>query len=573
MFPGAVHCMIKTIMSSPSHTSHARLSAQTIDRLLPRPARSVEQIEAEFSPRMLPEGAEVTRVAPSPTGFMHIGGMYAAFISERLAHQSGGIFYLRIEDTDRKREVDGARELIMDSLTTFGIAYDEGPTHTGEMGLHGPYTQSHREEIYHAYIRKMLDEGIAYPCFVTPEEQKSTVEQQMTQKVRPGYYGAWATWRDRDESDVLAALDEAKPFVIRFRSTGDIGKKCLVRDLVRGDKEYPQNDNDIVVMKADGLPTYHLAHVVDDHLMGTTVVIRADEWLASATLHVQLSEAFGLTPFRYAHFAPIQKMDGSSRRKLSKRKDPEANVAYYLEAGYPPMAVIEYLLNQANAAFEDWRKANPQDPYTNFPFDMTKLPTNSGALLNLQKLEDISRQLLARLAPEQLYEISVAWAKEYDPQLATVLAADPDYAVRVFSIERESNNRKDIGKLSDLRDAYGFFFDDIYTELFNGIEQTDIVKISPDDRRLIVEKFLAGYDPADAQDAWFAKLKQLAEELGFSPDMREYRKNPEQFKGSVADIAMVLRVGLAGRNRSPNLYEMLGVMGRERFTERLQRLA
>lgn len=555
-----------------SHAHSTALSTTTIDRLLPKPARSVAQIETHFPARKLADGAEVTRIAPSPTGFMHIGSMYAALISERLAHQTGGIFYLRIEDTDRKREIEGARDLTMDSLTQFGLAYDEGPTHQGEMGSYGPYTQSIRQEIYHAYIRKMLENGLAYPCFVTPEEQKATVEQQIAQKVRPGYYGTWAVWRDRFEAEVIAALDAAKPFVIRFRSSGDVGRKRTVHDIVRGNKDLPENDNDIVVMKTDGLPTYHLAHVIDDHLMGTTAVIRADEWLASATLHMQLAEALDIPPFRYGHFAPIQKMDGSSRRKLSKRKDPEANIEYYLENGYPVNAVIEYLLNQANAAFEDWRQANPDDPYTNFAFDIHKLPTNSGALLNLQKLDDISRQLLARMLPEQLYEAALNWAQRYDQQIANILAADSDYAIRVFSIEREGNNRKDMSKLADLREAYGFFFDDIFEESIKDMEATDIAKITPEDRQAIAQKFLATYDSNDSQEAWFEKLKQLGAELGFTPDTREYRKNPDQFKGSVADVAMVLRVALAGRNRSPNLHEVLRVMGQTRLQTRINRL-
>lgn len=550
-------------------TTFPKLSTETINRLLPMPARSVDQIEAAFPPRSLPQGAEVTRVAPSPTGFMHIGGIYAGLISERLAHQSGGVFGLRIEDTDRKREVEGARELIMDSLGLFNMPYDEGPTRKGELGSYGPYTQSHREEIYHAYVRKMLDEGTAYPCFVTPEEQKATVDQQMAQKLRPGYYGQWAVWRNRSEADVAAALDAGKPFVIRFRNMGDIAQKTVVKDVMRGNKEYPQNDNDIVVMKADGLPTYHLAHVVDDHLMGTTTVVRADEWLASATLHVQLAEALGIAPFSYAHYAPIQKMVGSSRRKLSKRKDPEAGVAFYFEQGYPTHAVIEYLLNQANASFEEWRTNNPHEPYTNFPFDITKMPTNSGALFNIQKLDDVSRQFLARITPEQLYEYALTWANDYDKQLAEALKADADYAIRVFSIEREGNNRKDIAKLSDIREAYGFFFDTFYQEAIKDIEQTEIAKISSSDRAAIANAFLASYDASDPQDVWFEKLKALGEELGFTPDTREYRKNPDQFKGSVADVAMTLRIALAGRNRSPNLHEVLLVMGPERMRQRL----
>jgi len=548
------------------------LSVDTINRILPVD-QYVDAFEQQYPSRNLDNNAEVTRIAPSPTGFIHIGGIYAALISKRIATQSDGVFYLRIEDTDRKREVEGARGLIMSSLTTFGLNYNEGPTPEGELGAYGPYTQSERQPIYDAYIRKLLESGRAYPCFMTPEEQEEMVARQRDLKMRPGYYGSWATWRDKTEQEVTEALDQGKPFVIRFRSEGSIEQKRVVHDIVRGDKELPENDNDIVVRKQDGLPTYHLAHVVDDHLMGTTVVVRGDEWLSSATLHIQLAEALGIKPFTYGHIAPIQKMDGSSRRKLSKRHDPEANVEYYFENGYPIEAVVDYLLNQANSSFEDWRRDNPTTPNTEFELNIAKLPKNSGALLNLVKLDDISKDTLGRLSPQELYEMAEAWSSVYDTDLAVALKEDPAYTQRVFAIERDNAKRKDIAKLADIRDTYGFFFDSLFAKIADvSLDDTEISKLPAEDRTAIAEQFLASYDQNDTQDEWFAKVKAIGEGLGYTSNMKEYRKHPEQFRGSVADVAMALRVALTGRNRSPNLYEMIHVMGTERIHQRIGRL-
>lgn len=549
------------------------LSAQTIDRLFPV-TRTVEDIERQYPSRGLSSDAEVTRVGPSPTGFMHIGTVYVALISKRLATQSGdGVFYLRVEDTDRKREVEGARELIMSYLREVELAYDEGPTPDGEIGKYGPYTQSQRQDIYDAYTRKLLETGQAYPCFMTAEEQEAMVARQRELKQRPGYYGTWAAWRDRPEQDVIAALDAGKPFVIRFRSQGNVERKIKVRDAIRGERELPENDNDIVVRKQDGFPTYHLAHVVDDHLMHTTTVVRADEWLPSCTLHIQLAQALSIEPFTYAHIAPIQKMDGSSRRKLSKRHDPEANMAYYFESGYPAEAITDYLLNQANASFEDWRKANPTTSNTAFHFDITKLPKNSGALLNLAKLDDFSKDTLGHMTPVQLYDAAYKWSSSYDVELSAALAADPAYAQRVFTIERDNAKRKDIAKLADVRDTYGFFFDDIFAKTSEAnLEETEIAKVPAEDRSAIAQKFLASYSTNDSQEDWFAKVKSIGEAFGYTSNMKEYRKNPESFPGSVADVAMVLRVALTGRNRSPNLHEMMQVMGEERIQRRISRL-
>ncbi|HEU5187794.1 MAG TPA: glutamate--tRNA ligase family protein [Candidatus Saccharimonadales bacterium] len=543
------------------------LSAHIIDRLLPNATLSIEEIEARYPARQLPEGAEVMRVAPSPTGFLHFGTLYAALVCQIMARQTGGVYYLRMEDTDRKREVEGSRELIMELLEGLHLLYDEGPIVGGDKGDYGPYTQSQRGDLYRAYVRRMLDLGRAYPCFMTPDELEVMAAQQIAQKLRPGYYGQWAQWRDKPEPEVLAALNAGKSFVIRFRSNGDVAQKITVIDRIKGSKDLPQNDNDIVILKTDGLPTYHMAHIVDDHLMHTTTVLRADEWFPSVTLHIQLAQAASVEPFTYAHISPIQKMDGSSRRKLSKRKDPEANGAMYEQQGYPVIAVIEYMLTLANSNFEDWRRDHPDLSYKEFPFRLEKMQKNAGALLNMQKLDDISRNYVAGLPTSTLFELASAWAVKFDPALYAALAADQAYAEKVFAIERAGGKRKDIGKFSDIAESYGYFFDELYAHIkdfvFDPVKKADVVAI--------VNAFLNSYNPQDDQDTWFTKLKQLGEELGFTPDTREYRQNPSAYKGSVAEVAMVLRVALTGRNRSPNLYDVMRVMGQERVVARLKR--
>lgn len=558
-------------MANQPTTNPDKLSQTTIDRLLPTVSTTVEQIESQYPDRQLTHGAEVTRIAPSPTGMMHIGVLYASLISERIAHRSGGVFILRIEDTDRKREVEGAREFIVRSLKDFDIPTDEGVDENAtEKGNYGPYTQSHRKEIYQAYIRQMLQTGQAYPCFATPEELESIITRQNSSKSRPGYYGDWAVWRDRPESDILAQLDSGKPFVIRFRSTGDISKRRTVQDIARSNLELPENDNDVVIMKQDGLPTYHFAHVIDDHLMHTTLAVRGDEWLASTSLHIQLCEALGYEPFRYAHIAPIQKTEGESRRKLSKRKDPEASVSYYTERGYLPITVIEYLLNQANSSFEGWRVENPDAPYTDFPFSVENL-SRSGGLFSFEKLDSIGAEHIAQLSALDLYDDIVNWAAEYDTDFHAAITSQPDYTVSALGIERDGEQpRKDMRHLSESPYQYGYFFDEIYSNLqLDQNVQDKLSRITLDDQQAIIERFLAIYSPTDSNDEWFAKIKQLGEPLGFTPAMKQFRKHPEQFKGSVADVAMVLRVALTKRNQTPNLCDIMKVMGIDRVTKRL----
>lgn len=543
---------------------------QIIKQLFTTTPPTPSEIEKRYPPRQLPVGAMVTRIAPSPTGFMHIGGLYAALISERLAHQTEeGIFYLRIEDTDRKRELSGAEKLIVESLHHYGINPDEGQTLTGEeVGAYGPYKQSERAEIYHAYIKMFLESGLAYPCFATPEELDEMRTIQEAQGVRPGYYGAWAKWRSKSKEEVLQALAEGKQFVVRFKSHGDFDHKIIVPDILRGNRELAENEQDIVIMKSDGLPTYHFAHVIDDHLMGTTHVLRGDEWLSSTPLHLQLFAALHWEPPKYGHIAPIQKMEDTSRRKLSKRKDPEANVAYYDEQGYPINAVIEYLLNLANSTFEDWRKANPEKDNREFKLSLERISA-SGALFDFTKLNDISKEIIATYSAADVYQAGLAWAKKYDAELAQIMEQHEDYTKRILSIERGGDPkraRKDIFKWAGLKEEIGYFFDELFHPTNEQIKHelagiTNVPKI--------VAAFAQTYDEHDDKDTWFNKIKKLAVENGYAENAKAYKAEPNKYLGNVADVAKVFRVLLTGKPQTPDLHAIMQVMGKKRVMGRI----
>ncbi|MEY4953063.1 MAG: hypothetical protein RL299_1487, partial [Pseudomonadota bacterium] len=432
----------------------------------PQAQYTLDELEAKFPPRDLPEGARVTRFGPSPTGFMHIGGLYTSLVSRRLAHQSGGKFFLRIEDTDKKREVEGTVDLILASLATYGLSPDEGEIADGqELGAYGPYRQSERMPIYQSCVRWLLDQCHAYPCFATADELQALRDEQTKRKVPPGYYGGWAIWRDKTEADVEAALAAGLPFTIRLRATGERDERVTLPDTIRGDLEFPANQTDVVLLKADGMPTYHLAHVVDDHFMRTTDVIRGNEWLASYPMHAQMFQLFGWTPPRFAHISPIEKQDGGSRRKLSKRHDPEASVGWYMEAGYPLGAVTEYLLNLIDGRFEDWRVDNPTAPNTDFPIELERM-SRSGALFDLVKLDSVSRDVVGAMSAKAIYDAALVWASGHDPQFAVRFAADAAYSQTILDIERHGERpRKDIVRWSQLPADIGYFFDDRFAEL------------------------------------------------------------------------------------------------------------
>ena len=549
----------------------SNINQEVINKIFPKGLETPEFWETKYLKRNLTDKAIVTRIAPSPTGFMHIGGIYAALISERLAHQDNGIFYLRIEDTDKKREVPGATELIIDSLANYDIKIDEGPTKDNkEFGNYGPYKQSEREMIYKSYIKKLLLANLAYPCFSSNEELEAMRELQEKQKIKTGYYGNWAIWRNKSEAEVLTALKEDKPFVIRFRSPGINDNKIKVEDLLLGKRELPENDQDIVIMKSDGLPTYHLAHVVDDYLMGTTHVIRGNEWFPSLALHYQLFKAFNWPLPKYGHIFPIQKLENSSKRKLSKRKDPEANILYYSSLGYPKQAVIEYLLNLANSNFEDWRKLNPGNDNRDFKLSLEKLAKSNGPLLDIEKLNNISKEIIAKYSAEKVFNETLSWAKIFKPELATTLEKYPEYSKDIFNIERENvaKVRKDIAKWSDIETEIEYFFD----ENFN-LDKSEIEKIIPEitylDIKNISAAFLESFSESDTNEIWFEKIKKIATNHGFAENNKLYKENPEKYKGSVAEVAKVIRVLLTGRTQTPDLYSIIKTMGRDRVIKRL----
>lgn len=539
------------------------------EQLFPDNELTIEQIEARYPERVVPEGAMVTRIAPSPTGFMHIGGLYTALISERLAHQSGGTFFLRIEDTDRKREVEGAVDLIVNSLAEQGIIPDEGEVRPGEeVGEYGPYRQSNREQIYKAYVKQLVATGMAYPCFATPEELEAARQTQTAQKVRPGYYGQWATWRDAPVEEASKKIAAGERYVIRLKSPGDYNNRVSTQDLLKGQVTTPENDQDVVILKGDGLPTYHFAHVVDDHFMGTTHVIRGDEWLASLPLHQQLFSVLGWEAPNYGHISPIEKMEGKSRRKLSKRKDPEASVQYYTEQGFPREAILGYLLNLANPGYEEWVQQNPKADPLDYPFELSQLQRGSGALLDLDKMAYFSKQHIATLEAAQVYDRTLRWASQFRPEFAAVLSSNSEYTLRILNIEKSATNqRKDIVKWEDLPNANGYFYDEIFNQ--TPIDMTQLSEYTPDEIRRIGTSVAQHYEDLPDNDTWMAHMRVLAAEHGYAPDNKTYKAAPGSYKGQFGSFVKVVRVLLSGRNQTPNLFEVMQVMGKERVTRRL----
>jgi glutamyl-tRNA synthetase len=557
--------------NSESETTREKIINKLFLESLPNP----EEIEERYPNRELPKDAMVTRIAPSPTGFMHIGGVYAAMISERLAHQTNGVFYLRIEDTDKKREVEGATELITHALQDYEIEVDEGiDENQREFGKYGPYKQSERADIYMAFVKSLVKEGRAYPCFSSSEELEEMRRQQEAQGIRPGYYKQWAKWRNKSEEEVLEALEKGLPYVIRFRSDGNFDRKIVVRDVLLGGRELSENDQDIVIMKSDGLPTYHMAHVIDDHLMGTTHVIRGNEWLSSTPLHLQLFRAMNWEPPKYGHIFPIQKMDGTSKRKLSKRSDPEASVEFYNQAGYPKQAVEEYLLNLANSEFENWRKQNPVKSNREFRLTLEKLSSSSGPLFDFDKLNSISKEIVGKMTADEVYSNTYSWAQKYDPEVAELMAQDDTYTKQILNIERgvPGKARKDISKWSDVKREIEYFFDSRFS-LTKEAALELLSDISEEDIQGIVADFQETYDSNDDKDTWFDKIKAIARKRGFAESAKEYKKEPTKYKGHVAQVAKVFRVLLAGRTETPDLYSIMQILGNQRISKRLSVLS
>ena len=533
--------------------------------LFPDVTTTCEELEEKYPPRNVPEGAVITRMAPSPTGFVHLGNLVQGLTSERMAHQSGGVLFLRVEDTDAKREIPGAVEVLIESLKHYGIHFDEGATIDGDNGSYSPYRQRQRAGIYHVYAKKLVEEGKAYPCFCTEEELAAMREKQEANKETTGYYGAYAIWRDRPMEDIQAQLAAGQPWVLRFRSTGDVSRQFKFNDLVKGELTVTENNIDQVLLKSDGIPTYHFAHAVDDHLMRTTHVVRGDEWLPSLPFHIQLFQALGFKLPKYVHIGPLMKMDGNSKRKLSKRKDPELALTYYKSEGFPVQAVYEYIMTLLNSNYEDWRRANPTAPATDFKFSPKKL-NPAGNLFDYAKLCDVSKNEIAKMDARQVYTLLVEWAQEFDPDFAQKLTADPDFAVRILAIGRGGKKpRKDMATWADAKPYMGFFYDE-YLEAPVFEEKFEKAVI-----RSALEKFLERFDFQDDATVWFDKVKEITQELGFTTDMKAYKQNPDDFPGTVADVSTFLRLAVTGKTNSPDLYTVMQILGYERTVARIQK--
>ena len=529
-----------------------------------------EYYEEKYPRRELPEGAMVLRVAPSPTGNVHIGTIYQALINKIAAKRSGGVFYARIEDTDQKREIEGGIKQIIEALNDFDVAPDEGMVSEEEWnGNYGPYKQSLRKEIYQSYAKFLLEQGKAYPCFCSQEELNEIRAKQEAAKIRPGYYGAWAKYRNLSVQDAIDKIKNGEPYIIRFKSQGREDKKIKHKDVIKGNIEFPENDQDIVIIKADGLPTYHFAHVIDDHLMGTTHVTRGDEWLSSVPLHLQLFYELGFRAPKYAHTPTLLKNDNGNKRKISKRKDPEAAASYYIEEGIPADAVKEYLLNIANSSFENWRRANSDKDIYDFDFHLNKMSV-SGALFDMVKLLDVSKIVISKMSAEEVYEKTYAWAEKYDEELKDILK-DKEYSLKVLGIERGNKKpRKDIAKWSDVKENIIYMYDEKYMN--SNIEYPYQVINDKSDIDTILKLYLENYyNENDDKQTWFDKIKELAGSLGYASEVKEFKANPGMYKAHVGDVSTVLRVALTGRTNTPDMYEIMQVLGKESIINRFEK--
>ena len=534
--------------------------------LFPQITKTPQAYEALYPPRDLPEGARVTRFAPSPTGFLHIGSLYPAMINKLVARSTGGVFYLRVEDTDAKREVENGAQELIEGLSAFDIVPDEGITPDGtERGAYGPYSQRARREIYQCYAKQLVAQGLAYPCFCTEDALNGLRDKQAEAGVNKGYYGEWALCRNLDFAAQEAALAAGTPYVLRLRSEGDPEKRIVCEDLIRGKLDMQQNNLDVVLLKADGIPTYHFAHAVDDHLMRTTHVIRGDEWIASLPLHLELFRVCGFKPPKYAHIAPLMKEEDGSKRKLSKRKDPEAAVRYFVEEGYPASAVQEYLMTLMNSNFEDWRRANPDAALSEFPFNLKKMSA-SGALFDGAKLADVSKNVISRMTAQEVFVHALCWVWVFDAPLAALLEGNPDFAKGIFAIDRGgAKPRKDIAKWAEIADYVAYFYAERFDPAFALPEN-----IGAADAAAILAAYREVYCHTDDRDAWFARMKELCAPLGFTPNVKEYKQNPQDYKGHIGDVSTVIRLAITARGNTPDLYAITQLLGEGAVLQRLK---
>ena len=533
--------------------------------------------EAMYPKRNLPEGAKVTRLGPSPTGFIHLGNLYGAFVDERLAHQSSGVFYLRIEDTDDKRFVENAVETIISSLAFFGIKFDEGVTEHGDVGSYGDYTQSHRGEIYRFYAKKLLAEGKAYPCFLTEEEISEIREKQEKEKIAPGIYAGWSKFRDWDKDPEIQKLvtdhiDAGDPFVIRLKSdgtpnaTGEDIKRNKVVDGIRGTLDVPENFQDVVIIKTTGIPTYHFAHAVDDHLMRTTHVIRGEEWLPSLPIHVELFEKLGFELPVYCHTAQLMKIgEDGNKRKLSKRKDPELSLDYYRDQGYHPAAVREYLLTILNSNYEEWRMENPEADIDEFKFTTEKM-SNSGALFDLDKLNDVSKEAMLHIPAYEIAEFLKDWSLEFAPEYSYIFD-DMDLLVKILDLGRdEKKPRKDLVYARQIMEFISYFYDQSFKIVDEVPAEAEADKVK------ILGEYLSSYNHADTQEEWFNKIREIATNLGYAAKPKDYKKNPDDYKGHVGHVSTVIRLALVGRAQSPDVWAIQQIMGEDMVRARINRM-
>lgn len=534
--------------------------------LFPHITKNPADYEALYPPRQLKEGARVTRFAPSPTGFLHFGNLFTCLISYKIAKSTDGIFYVRVEDTDQKRKVDGAVEVMLQGLSYYGIKPDEGViAENEEKGIYGPYKQSERKDIYQAYAKQLVEEGFAYPCFCSEEELERIRESQEHEDIK-GYYGEYAACRKLSFEEISSKILAGEKWTLRLKSPGSIDKKCVFEDMIKGKIEMPENVQDIVLLKSDGIPTYHFASVVDDHLMRTTHIVRGDEWISSCPIHLQLNKLLGFKTPKFVHVAPIMKSEGEGKRKLSKRKDPEAAVTYYSEQGYPSESVNEYMMTLANSNFEDWRRANKTEDKSKFPFNIKKMSV-SGALFDIAKLDDISKTVISVMDCKKVFELSHEWAKEYCKPLAKLYEADSEYATAILNIDRGNKKpRKDIAKWSDIPDYISYMYDETFIP-----DYTLCGNATADLAAKVLKIYENSFDINDDKDNWFERIKAICPKVGCTPNVKEYKQNPEAFSGHVGDVSTVIRVALTGRTNTPDLYSITKLLGKQRVAERLSK--
>lgn len=533
--------------------------------LFPNINKTPEDYEALYPARNLKEGARVTRFAPSPTGFLHFGNLFTCIVAYTTAKNTDGVFYVRVEDTDQKRKVDGAIGSMLKSLSVYGVRADEGVIGDDEeIGAYGPYYQSKRKEIYQCYAKTLVQQGLAYPCFCSAEEIDKIREQQEKEDIK-GYYGKYAKCRNLSYEEIEKNIHAGKSWTLRLKSPGDITKKCYFDDMIKGKIEMPENVIDVVLLKTDGIPTYHFAHAIDDHLMRTTHVFRGDEWIASVPLHLQLFRVLNFKPVKYAHVAPLMKEENGGKRKLSKRKDPEAAVTFYAEEGYPKDSVNEYVMTIANSNFEDWRRANKEASLDKFPFNLKKMSV-SGALFDIVKLTDVSKNVISTMTADEVFSQSYEWAKEFNPQLAALYEQDKAYATAVLNIDRGNKKpRKDIAKWSDIPDYISYMYDKTFSENY---ELTG--NATPELAVRVLTLYKDIVDINDDKDTWFEKIKSICEPVGCTPNVKEFKQNPEAFAGHVGDVSTIIRVALTGRTNTPDLYAITALLGGDRVAKRIE---